>query len=101
LASAPFHRLAKGHCLVPKRRLILAAHSSLSLERDMIVHHKNGIKGTGSDGDPITRDADGLFHRLVPGAKGQLHTIIEGAGHFLQEDKGEQLACVVLDFFGN
>jgi len=34
----------------------------------------------------------------VPGTQGQPHTTIIGAGHFLQEDKGEELARVVVDF---
>lgn len=51
-----------------------------------------------SDGDPITRGADKLFRRLVPGAKGQPHTVIKDAGHFVQEDKGEELAAVIVDF---
>lgn len=51
-----------------------------------------------SDGDPIMADADAAFIRLVPGAKGQPHTTIKDAGHFLQEDKGLELARVVLDF---
>jgi haloalkane dehalogenase len=51
-----------------------------------------------SDGDPITRGGDRYFRKLVPGAAGQPHTTIEGAGHFLQEDKGPELARVVLDF---
>ena len=51
-----------------------------------------------SDGDPITRGGDAAFRRLVPGAKGQPHITIEDAGHFLQEDKGPELARVVLDF---
>lgn len=51
-----------------------------------------------SDGDPITAGGDAPFKRLVKGAKGQPHTIIEGAGHFLQEDKGPEFAQVVLDF---
>lgn len=51
-----------------------------------------------SDGDPITRGADRLMRRVIPGAKGQAHTTIQGAGHFLQEDKGEDLARVVLQF---
>lgn len=50
-----------------------------------------------SDGDPITRGGDSVFHKLIPGAKGQPHTTIEGAGHFLQEDRGEELARVVVD----
>ena len=50
-----------------------------------------------SDGDPITRGGDSVFHKLIPGAKGQPHTTIEGAGHFLQEDRGEELARIVVD----
>ena len=34
----------------------------------------------------------------MPGTAGQPHTTIKGAGHFLQEDKGEQLAQVIADF---
>lgn len=51
-----------------------------------------------SDSDPITRGGDRLFQEHVPGAQGQPHTIIHGAGHFVQEDKGVELAQVVLDF---
>ncbi len=51
-----------------------------------------------SDRDPITRGADQLFLDTVPGALGQNHTTITGAGHFLQEDKGHDLASAVIDF---
>jgi haloalkane dehalogenase len=51
-----------------------------------------------SDGDPITRGGDRAFQLRVPGAQGQPHTTIRGAGHFLQEDKGPELARVVVDF---
>ncbi len=51
-----------------------------------------------SDSDAITRGADGLLRAEIPGTRGQPHTIISGAGHFLQEDKGEELARVVVDF---
>ncbi len=54
-----------------------------------------------SDSDPVTRGGDRLFQQLVPGSKGQPHTTIEGAGHFLQEDKGEELAEVVVDFMAS
>ena len=53
-----------------------------------------------SDSDPITRGADRFLQEAIPGAKGQSHTTITGAGHFLQEDKGEELARVVVDFIG-
>jgi haloalkane dehalogenase len=51
-----------------------------------------------SDADPITRGGDAVFQRRVPGAAGQPHTTIEGGGHFLQEDRGPELARVVADF---
>ncbi len=51
-----------------------------------------------SDSDPITRGWDRPFQERVPGARGVPHATITGAGHFLQEDKGEELARVVLDF---
>jgi haloalkane dehalogenase len=51
-----------------------------------------------SDGDPITRGAERPMQERIPGARGQPHTIIRGAGHFLQEDRGEELARVALDF---
>jgi haloalkane dehalogenase len=51
-----------------------------------------------SDGDPITVGQDQKFLEAVPGTQGQNHTTIRDAGHFLQEDKGEELAEVVIRF---
>jgi haloalkane dehalogenase len=51
-----------------------------------------------SDEDPITRGADRAFQQRVPGTKDMPHTTITGGGHFLQEDCGEALAKVVVDF---
>jgi haloalkane dehalogenase len=52
------------------------------------------------DGDPATRGWETIFQRRVPGARGQPHTTILGAGHFLQEDAGEELAKLVVEFVG-
>lgn len=51
-----------------------------------------------SDGDPITRGADRVLQQRIPGARGRAHPTIAGGGHFLQEDRGEELARVVIDF---
>ena len=51
-----------------------------------------------SDGDPVTRGGDEVLQRRIPGAAGQPHTTIEGGGHFLQEDRGPELARVVIEF---
>lgn len=49
-----------------------------------------------SDNDPITKGGERVFQKLVPGAKGQPHQIIKGGGHFLQEDKGEEIANIMV-----
>ena len=51
-----------------------------------------------SSRDPITRGLDRIFHRQVPGAAHDKHTTIRGAGHFLQEDKGPELAAFAIDY---
>ncbi|NIL95083.1 MAG: alpha/beta fold hydrolase [Woeseiaceae bacterium] len=51
-----------------------------------------------SDKDPILGGGEKVFKKLVPGAAGQPHVIIEDGGHFLQEDKGEELAEVLIGF---
>ncbi|RME81301.1 MAG: alpha/beta fold hydrolase [Caldilineae bacterium] len=51
-----------------------------------------------SDSDPITRGGERLFQELVPGARGQPHTIITQAGHFLQEDRGQDIAALLIRF---
>ena len=50
-----------------------------------------------SDGDPATRGWAEVFQERVPGAQGVEHRTINGAGHFVQEDAGEQLAAVVAE----
>lgn len=49
-----------------------------------------------SDSDPTTAPWAEVFRRRVPGASGQVHPVIAGAGHFLQEDAGEALAEVLV-----
>ncbi len=53
---------------------------------------------TFSNRDPITRPMLKPFQKLVPGAQGLEHVTIRNAGHFLQEDKGEELAAVLVAF---
>jgi haloalkane dehalogenase len=49
-----------------------------------------------ADNDPITAGGDVVFRELVPGCAGMPHTTITGAAHFLQEDRGPELAEAVL-----
>mgnify|MGYP001823570583 CR=1 FL=1 len=50
------------------------------------------------DSDPITGAAAPIIQKPVPGCQGQPHTTLQGGGHFIQEDCGEALARVVLDW---
>lgn len=51
-----------------------------------------------SDQDPVTRGGETVFQKLLPGAKDQPHETIDGAGHFLQEDKGELIAEKIVNW---
>lgn len=53
-----------------------------------------------SDRDPITAGADARLLDTVPGTAGQPHTTIVGAGHFLQEDAGEEVAKLLVGWVG-
>ncbi len=54
-----------------------------------------------SDADPITKGGFAPFQERIPGAKGQPHTTTEGGGHFLQEDRGPELAKTIVDFIAS
>ena len=51
---------------------------------------------TFSDRDPITGGGERMLMGKIPGAQGQPHATIEGGGHFLQEDRGPELAAVLV-----
>ena len=51
-----------------------------------------------SDGDPILGGAASFFRRLFPTATEQPEISIRGAGHFLQEEKGAEIAAEVIAF---
>ncbi len=51
-----------------------------------------------SDSDPITGPMGAVFQRGMRGAQGIDHPLIRGAGHFLQEDAGEELAGHIVEF---
>jgi haloalkane dehalogenase len=51
-----------------------------------------------SDGDDASAGWEALFAERVPGARGQAHRTIAGAGHFVPEEKGDELADAVAEF---
>jgi haloalkane dehalogenase len=51
-----------------------------------------------SDDDPSTAGWDTVLQRLAPGARQRSHPVVQGAGHFLQEDKGPELGQIIARF---
>ena len=52
------------------------------------------------DQDFIMKGAERAFQKLIPGAQKQKHTYLN-AGHFIQEEKGEELAQLMIDFYNH
>jgi haloalkane dehalogenase len=51
-----------------------------------------------ADSDPITAAMGPILQRSIKGAAGREHPTIANAGHFVQEDAGEELAAVIASF---
>ena len=46
----------------------------------------------------VTPGGDRRIQREIPGTVGQAHVHLPDAGHFLQEDAGEEVARGIVDF---
>ncbi|MGD9720987.1 MAG: haloalkane dehalogenase [Pirellulales bacterium] len=51
-----------------------------------------------SDKDPVTAGGDKFFRELIPTAKNEPEITIRDGGHFLQEDKGPEIATHIVEF---
>ncbi|WP_424671131.1 haloalkane dehalogenase [Candidatus Binatus sp.] len=54
-----------------------------------------------SDSDPITKGGERIFHQRVAGTSRQKHVTITDAGHFLQEDKPDEIADLIHEFIAS
>jgi haloalkane dehalogenase len=71
--------------------------NEMSTVRDRLEEWESPVLVCFSDSDPIfTPKAGQRFVDLIPGAQDLV--VIEGAAHFLQEDKGEQIAAEINRF---
>ena len=52
-----------------------------------------------SDKDQIMSGLEQFFYALIPSSSKQKKIIIKDAGHFLQEEKGEEIAMYIDQFY--
>ncbi len=74
------------------------ASAAMRQTRERLSHWEKPTFIMFSDGDPITRGGERFFRALIPTAKDQPEVTIRDAGHFLQEEKGEEIAHLILAF---
>ena len=74
------------------------AHDANVAAWEVLEHFTRPFLCAFSDSDPITKGGDAAFRDRVPGAARQNHVTVAGGGHFVQEDKGPELARIVVDF---
>ena len=76
-----------------------AVHPSAPLCRDIWSHLSKcevPVATSFGDNDPVTGPLQGLLSAAIPGAANQPHTIINEAGHFIQEHQPEKCVDAIL-----
>ena len=66
--------------------------------KEVFNHWEKPFLTAYAEDEVITRDSEKDFQKRIPGAKDQPHVNIKDAHHFIQDDKGEELSQITIDF---
>jgi len=100
-APFPDERYKEGARQFPTLVPITPEHASVAENRAawaVLERFDKPVLTAFSDNDAVTRGGEKAFIERIPGAHGQPHTIIAGGGHFLQEDRPDEI-CALIDSF--
>jgi haloalkane dehalogenase len=100
-APFPDESYKEGARIFPALVPVTAEHASVTENRaawEVLERFDRPFLTAFSSEDAITRGGEQPFIERVPGARGQPHRIIQGGGHFLQEDAAAEL-CALIDGF--
>lgn len=100
-APFPDERYKEGARQFPTLVPITTEHASVTENRaawTVLERFEKPVLTAFSDKDPVTAGGEKVFIERIPGARAQPHTIIAGAGHFLQEDAPEPLSALIDSF---
>ncbi|QXQ07768.1 haloalkane dehalogenase [Sphingosinicellaceae bacterium] len=98
-APFPDERYKEGARQFPTLVPITADHASVAENLaawEVLSRFEKPVLTAFGENDAVTRGGEKIFIDRIPGARGQPHCIIAGAGHFLQEDAPEEL-CALID----
>ncbi len=101
LAPFPHESFKAGARRFPALVPITPEHSSVAENKEAwkgLESFTKPVLTAFSDGDPVSKGGERVIQERIPGAKGQPHVIIEGGGHFLQEDKPDELVALIDEF---
>ena len=76
-------------------------HASVTENRaawTVLERYEKPVLTAFGDKDAVTRGGEKAFIERIPGARGQPHVILADAGHFLQEDRPEELCALIHNF---
>jgi len=100
-APFPDERYKEGARMLPTLVPVTPGHASVAENKaawEVLSRFDRPVLTCFSDQDQVSAGGERVFIERIPGAAGQPHRIVAGAGHFCQEDKPDEYVDLILEF---